>query len=106
MGTRAPLASTSARGYGSQYQRERARWKIRVDAGQVNCWRCGKWIDPRTAWHLGHDDYDRRIIRGPEHASTCNLRAAAQKTNAIRRAKSAARKHAAQTDRPVRSRQW
>ena len=29
-------------------------------------------------WHLGHDDNDRTVYRGPEHES-CNLKAAARK---------------------------
>ena len=33
--------------------------------------------------HVGHDDHDRSITRGPEHA-LCNLRAAADKTNGKR----------------------
>lgn len=92
--------TTSQRGYGTEYQRTRAQWKVRVDAGSVACWRCGAWINPAYEWHLGHDDYDRRIIRGPEHAK-CNLRAAAAKTNAIRRAK-----HNGQVSQPRRSRRW
>lgn len=46
-----------------------------MDAGHVvHCWRCLTPIDP-TNWHLGHDDDDRRITRGPEHPA-CNLSAA------------------------------
>ena len=63
--------STTARGYGAAHQRERAKWKPRVDAGMVNCWRCGRWLDPRLPWDLGHDDNDRRIYRGPE-CRPCN----------------------------------
>jgi hypothetical protein len=59
--------------------------KAEVLAGRSVCWRCRRWIDPllRTpwgarAWHVGHDDHDRSVIRGPEHWR-CNLRPAASK---------------------------
>ena len=57
-----------ARGYDRDYDRTRARWQRRLDAGEtIVCWRpdCDTVIDP-TDWHLGHDDHDRSIIRGPE----------------------------------------
>lgn len=62
------------RGYGSDHDRLRAGWQSRLDDGEVvHCWRpdCGRRIDPR-AWHLGHDDHDRTIYRGPE-CPACNL---------------------------------
>lgn len=59
--------STTARGYGSEHQKERARAKRVVDAGEAYCWRCGGWIDPAMPWDLGHDDHDRSVYRGPEH---------------------------------------
>jgi hypothetical protein len=43
-----------------------------MKAGETfTCWRCGAPIDPNN-WHLGHDDYDRRLYRGPE-CPPCNL---------------------------------
>ncbi|MBK6556280.1 MAG: hypothetical protein IPG16_03340 [Comamonadaceae bacterium] len=37
-----------------------------MDRGETfTCWRCGDDIDPEH-WHLGHDDYDRTVYRGPE----------------------------------------
>ena len=67
--------SREARGYGPDHQRQRTTWQQRMDAGHtVLCWRCGEPIDP-SAWHLGHDDHDRSITHGPEHAR-CNLSAA------------------------------
>ena len=63
------------RGYDRDYWRARARAKRAVDAGGVTCWRCGQPIEPDSNWHMGHDDEDRTILRGPEHAS-CNLSAA------------------------------
>jgi hypothetical protein len=65
------------RGYGTAHRALRARWAPLVARGGVRCWRCGKPIPAGSRWHLGHDDRDRSIYRGPEHAS-CNLRAAAQ----------------------------
>ena len=82
---RRPLAKTAARGYGWAHQRERARQALIVAAGQAYCWRCGGWIQPGSEWHLGHDD--NRVTRGPEHARSCNLAAAARKTNHRRGAK-------------------
>lgn len=67
---------TSERGYGADHKRARARWRPLVEAGQVDCWRCGRRIHPRAAWDLGHDDHDRGAYRGPEHAE-CNRRAGA-----------------------------
>lgn len=74
-----------------RYKATRAAAKVHVESGAATCWRCGKWIPPGSNWHLGHDDNDRRIIRGPEHAIECNLKAAASKgarvANANRKAK-------------------
>lgn len=72
-----------------EHKRRRALAKLEVDAGRAHCWRCGTWLHPESAWHLGHDDYDRTLYRGAECAA-CNLRAAARKgariANAIRKA--------------------
>jgi hypothetical protein len=46
-----------------------------VATGEVSCWRCLEPILPGADFHLGHDDNDRTIIRGPEHP-LCNLSAA------------------------------
>lgn len=75
--------TTTQRGYGSTHQRERERWRPLVDRGEVDCWRCGHPILPGTPWHLGHDDYDRTVYRGPEHPR-CNLIAAAANGNRAR----------------------
>lgn len=72
-------AQARKREYNSaEYKQARAAAKRIVDAGQGFCWRCGRWLDPRRSWHLGHDDHDRTIIRGPE-CVPCNLGAAARK---------------------------
>ena len=52
--------------------------KKMLKAGElVLCWRCQDPHQPITGrqWHLGHDDHDRTITRGPEH-ERCNLSAA------------------------------
>lgn len=61
------------RGYDQQHQDLRAHYQRRMAAGEAFiCWRpdCDKPIDP-TNWHLGHDDHDRSVYRGPECVS-CN----------------------------------
>ena len=63
------------RGYGQQFQAERKVWVRMVAEGVVSCWRCLEPIQPGAEFHLGHDDNDRAIIRGPEHP-LCNLSAA------------------------------
>ena len=66
--------STTQRGYGVQHVALRAELAPAVERGEVNCWRCGRPIKPGQAWDLGHDDHDRTLYRGPEHArrsATC-----------------------------------
>jgi hypothetical protein len=89
-GTDVNRPGTVARGYGPVHKRLRAAWAALVEAGQVWCARCGKWIEPGTPWDLGHDDNDRSLYTGPEHRA-CNTAAAARKTHAIRRRKAQAR---------------
>src|SRR5262249_7292435 len=62
---------TTARGYGYPHQQLQKRWKPLVQAGLVDCARCGKRILPGEPWDLGHDDYDRTRYSGPEHRR-CN----------------------------------
>jgi len=64
-----------ARGYDAAYDRARRRAARVVANGDAVCWRCGEPIAPSDEWHLGHDDHDRAVIRGAEHAH-CNLSAA------------------------------
>lgn len=66
---------STARGYGTTHQRERARWAPKVDAGLVDCARCKQPIEPGRAWDLGHND-ERTAWTGPEHV-VCNRRAGA-----------------------------
>lgn len=63
------------RGYGKAFQSDRKAWARIIALGGVTCWRCHKPIQPGAPWHLGHDDDDRTIIRGPE-CPPCNLSAA------------------------------
>lgn len=70
------------RGYNSAYRVARKKLKPAVEAGTTQCWRCGNLIHPNTEWHLGHDDNDRSIIRGPEHPH-CNTSAAGKKGRAM-----------------------
>lgn len=69
--------------YGSDHQKLRKQWDEVVQRGEASCWRCGRWLPPGLPWHLGHDDYDRSVYRGPE-CPPCNLRAAAVKGNRMR----------------------
>jgi hypothetical protein len=65
------------RGYTAEHDREARAWRERVARGElVKCWRCGKPITDPSDLHLGHDDLDRSITRGPEHGRACNLSAA------------------------------
>ena len=75
--------SRHARGYSDAHVARRRQLEPRVATGQVACSRCGQPIQPGQPWHLDHTD-DRRGYLGPAHA-TCNLRAAANKTNGTRR---------------------
>lgn len=78
-------AAPQAKRYGRAHQQERAKWKPIVEAGQANCWRCGRWLNPAQPWDLGHDDYDRNVYRGPE-CRPCNRGTAASRGNRMRAA--------------------
>ena len=69
--------NANARGYDAAHQRKSREWKARVRLGElVICWRCGEPITDGDDCDLGHDDGDRTITRGPEHARRCNRSAA------------------------------
>jgi hypothetical protein len=61
--------------YGSVHKAERKRWALRVNAGEVCCWRCGNPIPAGSKWDLGHVDDEGRMrgfpYRHPEHIG-CN----------------------------------
>lgn len=65
--------TTTERGYGSAHAKLRREWAKKVDAAEVQCSACGRFIEPGTKWHLAHDPNDRSIYAGPQHAE-CNLR--------------------------------
>jgi hypothetical protein len=76
---RCPACSTTAeqrrgsrqqRGYDREHTRLRARWKPKVDAGLVDCARCGTRIWLGQPWALDHTD-DRAGYLGPSH-KRCN----------------------------------
>jgi hypothetical protein len=75
--------SRHARGYTNAHVARRRQLEPLVATGQVPCSRCGQPIQPGQPWHLDHRD-DRNGYLGPLHA-TCNLRAAANKTNSKRK---------------------
>ena len=75
--------SRHARGYTNAHVARRRQLEPLVATGQVGCCRCNELIEAGQAWHLDHRD-DRRGYLGPSHA-TCNLRAAAEKTNGKRK---------------------
>lgn len=63
--------TTAARGYDSEHQRERNRWRPLVEAGGVTCRRGDGLIQPGEPWDLGHPDADCPAPRAPEHRH-CN----------------------------------
>jgi hypothetical protein len=82
-------ASTTQRGYGTAHQRERERWRPLVEAGEVNCARCGEPIAPDAEWDLGHADGDRTKYNGPEHSRQCNRSAGGRNGARVTNAKKA-----------------
>jgi hypothetical protein len=54
--------------YGAQHRSLRKRLAPLVEAGEYACAKCGKRIEPNTAWDLGHQAQGGRA---PEH-SACN----------------------------------
>lgn len=74
--------TTGQRGYGRSHKEERARWAPKVDAGLVDCARCGQRLEPGRPWDLGHDDRDRGKYNGPEHL-TCNRSAGGKNGRAV-----------------------
>ena len=64
------------RGYDAQHQATRASLVAQLDrVGWLTCWRCTRPITNADDMHVGHDDHDRSLTRGPEHR-LCNLSAA------------------------------
>jgi len=95
-----PRLSTAERGYGSDHQAERDRWKPVIDAGQgwcaeTVCLKPSRRIPPGTPWDLGHTP-DRLAVIGPCHME-CNRAEGARRGNRLRQRRPA---------RWVTSRQW
>jgi hypothetical protein len=63
--------SPTQRGYGGRHKALRKKLTPLVEAGGVNCARCGKPIIPGEPWDLGHVDGSRVAYQGPEHRK-CN----------------------------------
>jgi hypothetical protein len=95
-----PTRSRTERGYGLEHQQLRQRWAPIVAAGTVRCPRCGRDIHAGQAWDLGHDDQDRSLYTGPEHA-LCNRRAGARAGNRV-----ASRNRRRRREALVTSRAW
>jgi hypothetical protein len=85
------LMSRERRGYGPAHRTRRRILRPMVEAGLVDCARCGHRILAGEPWDLGHDDVDRSKYLGPEHRR-CN--------------RSAAGKKSAELQRPRTSRDW
>jgi hypothetical protein len=81
-----PAAKARAAKYAStEHRQARAAAQQQLQTnGYLVCWRCTRLIHIGNPWHIGHDDTQTNLIRGPEHA-TCNLKAAARKGNRIQR---------------------
>lgn len=80
----AARGSAHARGYDRGHRALHDRWATRIERGDiVHCWRCRTQITRVADLHIGHDDDDRRITRGPEHAK-CNLAAAGRASHTPR----------------------
>lgn len=56
--------------YGYQHKQMRKQWTSAVNAGQVQCARCGVLIEAGTPWDMGHVD-GSDAYSGPEHRA-CN----------------------------------
>lgn len=67
-----------------QYRKLRRALQVIHRAGDAVCWRCGRPIAPTEQMHVGHDDVDKSIIRGPEHM-LCNVRTATYKARRRRK---------------------
>jgi hypothetical protein len=64
---------------GREHRAAYADYKRRQARGEwLTCWRTGHLIPPTERCHVGHDDHDVDLIRGPECAEH-NVKAAARK---------------------------
>ena len=75
--------SRHARGYTNAHVARRRQLEPLSPPAKSAAAAAANSIEPGQPWHLDHRD-DRRGYLGPSHA-TCNLRAAAEKTNGKRK---------------------
>jgi len=73
--------SREQRGYDHAHRSLRKAFIPEHQSGTLTCWRCHELIEPDEPFDLGHDDNDRTIYRGPEHANRCNRSAAGRKAH-------------------------
>jgi hypothetical protein len=76
--------TTTARGYGSRHQAERARWQPVIDRGEgwcaeIICVKASRRIAPGEPWDLAHAP-DRSGYLGPAHQE-CNRAEAGRRGN-------------------------
>ena len=65
--------SPEARGYDAEHRRRSRVNKQRIRDGElVLCRRCDQPITDADDCDEGHDDFDRSLPSGPEHARGCN----------------------------------
>jgi hypothetical protein len=91
-----PTDAARRRKYNSRAHRQAsATYKQQMQRdGHLTCWRCTRLIPQGARWHVGHDDNQLDLIRGPEHAA-CNVKAAASKgARIVNRARRRPRPHA------------
>lgn len=93
---------TAERGYDARHQRERERWRPKVEAGLTECHAAicvesSRWIAPGMSWDLGHTD-DRTGWTGPEHMS-CNRSAGGRNGALVANARRGGRVPGKQTSR-------
>lgn len=91
-----PTEVERKKGYDARHKALRNRLKPIVAEGKTPCARCGQLIKAGESWDLGHDDDDRSLYSGPEHAA-CNRATAGRKAMAASRARK---------KREAQSREW
>ena len=73
------MKPSNQRGYGYRHQVIRKRLAPNVNAGLVDCWRCGQRIEEGEPWDLGRvDGSNKTEYAGPEHVR-CNRAVAGRK---------------------------
>lgn len=78
------LQSTKEKGYTGKHIAARKRWAAKVEAGGVECGRCGRIIAPGAPWDLSHPGDDKSLSPVPWHRF-CNRSYASRVTRRRRR---------------------